>query len=44
MGPINDDENRSKISISTTIREEVDPLINVLSACGTIEIPIGESP
>lgn len=44
MGPINEDENRSKISISTTIREEVNPLFNELSAWGTIKIPIGESP
>ena len=43
-GRVNEDENWSKISISAAIREEADQLFQGLSACGTIEVPIGESP
>lgn len=44
MGPVNENENRSKISISAECREEADKLFNGLSAGGTIEVPIGDSP
>ncbi|GAB2662975.1 VOC family protein [Flavihumibacter cheonanensis] len=44
MGRVNENENRSKISISTTSKEEADKLFNGLSAGGTIEFPIGDSP
>ena len=44
MGQVNENENRSKISISTESREEADKLFNGLSAGGTIEFPIGDSP
>ena len=44
MGKTNENENRSKISISAETREEADKLFNGLSAGGTIEFPIGESP
>ncbi len=44
MGPVNENENRSKISISAESREEADKLFNGLSAGGTIEVPIGDSP
>ena len=44
MGPVNENENRSKISISAESREEADKLFNGLSAGGTIEMPIGDSP
>lgn len=44
MGKTNENENRSKISISTESREEADKLFKGLSAGGTIEFPIGESP
>jgi len=44
MGPANENENRSKISISTESKEEADKLFNALSVGGQIEVPIGESP
>ncbi|MES2688788.1 MAG: VOC family protein [Bacteroidota bacterium] len=44
MGPVNENENRSKISISAESREEADKLFNGLSAGGSIEVPIGDSP
>ena len=44
MGQVNENENRSKISISAESREEADKLFNGLSAGGTIEAPIGDSP
>lgn len=44
MGPVNENENRSKISISADSREEADQLFNGLSAGGAIEGPIGDSP
>ena len=44
MGPVNENENRSKISISADSREEADKLFSGLSAGGNIEIPISDSP
>ena len=44
MGPVNEAENRSKISISAESREEADKLFNALSAGGRIEVPISDSP
>lgn len=44
MGKVNEMENRSKISISAQSKEEADKLFNGLSAGGTIEMPIGDSP
>jgi PhnB protein len=44
LGPVNENENRSKISISAESKEEADKLFNGLSEGGTIEMPIGESP
>ena len=44
MGPVNENENRSKIVISAESMEEADKLVAGLSAGGTIEGPIGESP
>lgn len=44
MGKTNENENRSKISISAESREEADKLFNGLSAGGQIEGPIGDSP
>ena len=44
MGRVNENENRSKIFISTESKEEADKLFNGLSAGGSIEAPIGESP
>jgi PhnB protein len=44
MGRTNENENRSKIFVSTESREEADKLFNGLSAGGTIEGDIGDSP
>lgn len=44
MGRVNENENRSKISISAESKEEADKLFNGLSAGGIVEAPIGESP
>ncbi len=44
MGPVNEKENRSKISVSAESREEADKIFNGLSAGGDIEGPIGDSP
>ncbi|CAM3712547.1 hypothetical protein FSS13T_25440 [Flavobacterium saliperosum S13] len=44
MGRVNENENRSKISISAESREEADRLFSRLSAGGTIEVPISDSP
>jgi PhnB protein len=43
MGKTNENENRSKISISAESKEEADKLFNGLSAGGQIEAPIGDS-
>lgn len=43
LGKVNEDENRSKISISAESKEEADKLFNGLSAGGTIEMPIADS-
>src|SRR6476660_3809205 len=43
MGKTNENENRSKISISAESRDEADKLFNGLSAGGQIEYPIGDS-
>ena len=44
MGRTNENENRSKISISAESKEEADKLFNGLSEGGTIEMPIANSP
>ena len=44
MGRTNENENRSKISISAESIEEADKLFNGLSVGGQIEVPIGDSP
>jgi PhnB protein len=44
MGRTNENENRSKIVVSTESKEEADNLFNGLSAGGQIEGPIGDSP
>ena len=44
MGKHNENETRSKISISTENKEEADKLFNGLSAGGGIEMPISDSP
>lgn len=44
MGRVNENENRSKIAISAESKEEADRLFNGLSAGGTVEMPIADSP
>jgi len=44
MGRTNENENRSKISISAESRAEADKLYYGLSAGGQVEGPIGDSP
>jgi PhnB protein len=44
MGKVNENENRSKISVSAQSREEADRLFNILSAGGSVEMPIADSP
>jgi PhnB protein len=44
MGRVNENENRSKISISAESREEADRIFRGLSAGGDIEAPIADSP
>lgn len=44
LGKVNENENRSKISVSAETREEADKIFNGLSAGGDIEYPLGDSP
>jgi len=44
MGRVNENENRSKISISAESKEEADKLFKGLSAGGKVEMPIEDSP
>jgi PhnB protein len=44
LGTTNENEHRSKIAISAESREEADKLFNGLSAGGTVEMPIQDSP
>lgn len=44
MGQVNENENRSKISVSAESREEADKLFSGLSAGGSVEVPISDSP
>lgn len=44
MGPVNENENRSKISVSTGSRAEADKIFAGLTVGGAIEMPLGDSP
>lgn len=44
MGTVNEMENRSKIAVSAASREEADKIYNGLSAGGTVEMPLADSP
>jgi PhnB protein len=44
IGPVNEQENRSKISVSTESRAEADKIFAGLTPGGTIEMPLGDSP
>ena len=43
LGKVNEEENRSKISVSAKNREEADLLFAGLSAGGIVEFPMAES-
>ncbi|HSX02916.1 MAG TPA: VOC family protein [Candidatus Saccharimonadia bacterium] len=44
MGPVNEQENRSKISVSAQSRAEADKIFAGLTPGGTIEMPLSDSP
>ncbi|TSC85658.1 MAG: PhnB protein [Parcubacteria group bacterium Gr01-1014_8] len=44
MGKVNENENRSKILVSTESKEEAELIFNGLSAGGTVEMPMANSP
>ena len=44
LGPVSENENRSKIAVSTGSREEADKIFNGLSAGGNVEMPIDDNP
>lgn len=44
MGRVNENENRSKISISVDSKEMADRIYHGLSEGGIVEMPIGEGP
>ncbi len=44
LGSVNENENRSKISISAESREEADKLFHRLSNGGSVEMPMEDSP
>ena len=44
MGKVNENEKRSKISVSAESKEEADRLFAGLSVGGTVEGPMGDSP
>ncbi len=44
LGRVNENENRSKIAVSTESREEAERIFTGLSEGGTVEMPMGESP
>jgi len=44
LGPVSENENRSKIAVSAESREEAEKIVNGLSGGGDVEMPLGESP
>lgn len=44
LGPVNENENRSKIAVSAQSREEAERIFAGLSSGGAVEMPMGESP
>ena len=44
LGTVNEQENRSKISVTAASKEEADKLFNGLSEGGAVEMPITDSP
>ena len=44
MGRVSENENRSKIAVVAESKEEAERIFNELSAGGTVEMPMSESP
>jgi PhnB protein len=44
LGPVNEQENRSKIAVSAESRTEADRIFTGLTVDGAIEMPMGDSP
>ena len=44
MGPVSENENRSKIAVYAETKEEADNIFKGLSEGGTVEMPMAESP
>jgi PhnB protein len=44
MGPVSENENRSKIAVIAESKEEADKLFKGLSEGGTVEMPMAKSP
>lgn len=44
MGKVNEMENRSKIAVTATSKEEADKIFNGLSAGGQVEMPLSAGP
>jgi PhnB protein len=44
MGPVSENENRSKIAVYAETKEEADKLFKGLSEGGKVEMPMAESP
>jgi PhnB protein len=44
MGRVSEEENRSKIAVFADSREEAERIFNGLSADGTVEMPMDNSP
>ncbi len=42
MGEVNENENRSKIAISTDSKEEAEKIFDGLSVGGSVEVPMSE--
>ena len=42
MGRVNENENRSKIAVSTESKEEAEKIFNSLSSGGNVEVPMSE--
>ena len=42
MGRVNENENRSKIAVSTESKEEAEKIFNGLSVGGTVEVPMSD--
>jgi PhnB protein len=44
LGPVNENENRSKIAVYAQSRTEADAIFNGLAVGGTVEMPMDDSP